>query len=119
MSANAAVLVPPMVAVINAAWTARAKVDVFMLCVLDVLNSPPRRRESSARAKRTDAIGVKRRSGQDSRGLVGRWTDQAVPENVVRDQVRAPDRVPQRECGGLGGSRLGRLQEAHRNQRAV
>src|SRR3954471_11511925 len=94
-------------------------VEVFIFWSSNVPNAPPKRRASSARVKRTDAIGVKRRSGQGSRWLVGRWTGQTVAEQVVRNQMSGLDRVPQREGGGLGGARLGRLQDAHRNQRAV
>src|SRR3954453_19517503 len=118
MSANAAVLVPATAAAINAASTARTMVEVFIFWSSIVLNAPPKRRASSARG-RTDAIGVKRRSGQGPRGLVGRWTGQTVANQVVRNQMRSSDRVAQREGGGLGEARLDRLQDAHRNQRAV
>src|SRR3954447_6946057 len=97
MSANAVVLVPPMAAVISTAWTACVMVGIFIFWSSTVLD----RRRGGVHRPRTRSARTQsapgRRSGQGSRGLVGRWTVQAVAEDVVRDQVRGPDPAPQRQ----------------------
>src|SRR5437588_13107376 len=120
MSASTAVLGPPVAAAISAARAARAKVNVFIfwssIC-------PGSAAEAACVIRTLEARGCSRRagagSGQGSRGMVGRRTVETVAEEVVRDQVCGPDRMPQRQGCGRPWASLHVLQAANRNERAV
>jgi hypothetical protein len=62
---------------------------------------------------------VNRRSGQVSRGLVGRWAVKTVGGHVVKNRMQRPDRVAHRHSRGQGGAGLSILQKAHRDERTV
>src|SRR4051795_8406100 len=93
MSANAAELAPPMAAAINAAWTARAKVDVFMLY--------PRCPEFAAEAARV--IRAREAHGRDRRQAPLRPGFEGVGREVDGPNRRRPNRPPP---SGWSGSRV-------------
>ena len=62
---------------------------------------------------------ARRRSGQVSRGLIGRWAVKPVGGCIIENGMHRPDRVAQRQRLSRGRTRLHGLQDAHRNQRTV
>src|SRR6478735_12101672 len=92
MSANAAVLAPPMAAAINAAWTASANVDVCMLY--------PRCPEFAAEAARV--IRAREAHGRDRRQAPFRPGFEGVGREVDGLNRRRPRHPPP---SGWSGSR--------------
>src|SRR3954454_5624856 len=120
MSARVAVLPPAIAAVISAACMARAKIDVFILMVLDCPGSAA---EAACFIRTLEAHGrgvaPTRRSGQGSRGLVGRRTVKSSHKHVVVERMHRPHRMAHRHGDGRGWPRLHRLENAYRDQRAI